>query len=80
MIDMTNLTEIVSLQGTLSNGGHLHAALADVTGKVTGGHLLELIVDTTVEVVIGECTALSFTRTFDQTTGFNELVVNSRCC
>lgn len=78
MLDMTQGTEIVSLQGTISNGGHLHASLADVTGKVIGGHLLELIVDTTVEVVIGECTSLSFTRVPDQDTGFKELVVDPR--
>lgn len=78
MIDLTTGQEIVSLQGTLSHGGHLHCALADVAGKVTGGHLLELIVDTTAEVVIGECTALAFKRVYDQTTGFNELVINNR--
>jgi len=78
MLDFTQGTEIVSLGGTISNGGHLHASLADVTGKVIGGHLLELIVDTTAEVVIGECTNLMFTRVPDQSTGFNELVVNTR--
>ena len=78
MLDLTQGTEIVSLQGTISSGGHLHASLADVTGKVIGGHLLELIVDTTAEVVIGDCTHLSFTRVPDHNTGFKELVVNTR--
>ena len=78
MLDLNTGQEIVSLQGTLSGGGHLHAALADVTGKVTGGHLLELIVDTTAEVVIGECAALTFSRHYDQNTGFTELSVDSR--
>ena len=53
-------------------------ALSDATGKMCGGHLIELIIDTTAEVVIGDCSALSFSRTYDQNTGFNELNVQMR--
>ncbi|XP_057315944.1 bifunctional protein GlmU-like [Hydractinia symbiolongicarpus] len=78
MLDIVHPTEIVSLEGTISGGGHLHVALSDATGKMSGGHLIELIVDTTAEVVIGDCSALSFSRNFDQTTGFNELNISMR--
>ncbi|XP_066915459.1 bifunctional protein GlmU-like [Clytia hemisphaerica] len=78
MLDLINPMEIVSLDGTLSGGGHLHVGLADYSGKMMGGHLLELVVDTTAEVVIGDCSSLSFTRTYDQSTGFHELQVSDR--
>lgn len=78
MLDIIHPTEIVSLEGTLSSGGHLHAALADSTGKIVGGHLLELRIDTTAEVVIGDCSALSFSRIFDNNTGFHELNISQR--
>ena len=78
MLDIVNPTEIISLAGTLSGGGHLHVGLSDALGKMSGGHLLELIIDTTAEVVIGDCSALAFSRNFDQSTGFNELSVSVR--
>lgn len=57
--DIRNLDghyEIVSLMGTVSkDGSHLHLAVSDSEGVVTGGHLKEgCIVDPTAEVVIGE--------------------------
>lgn len=78
MLDIVHPTEIVSVEGTLSGGGHLHVALSDSTGKIVGGHLLELTIDTTAEVVIGECSAISFSRVFDNSTGFHELNVSKR--
>jgi len=78
MLDVINPMEIISLVGTLSGGGHLHVGLSDYAGKMVGGHLLELVVDTTVEVVIGDCSSLSFTRTYDDSTGFHELQVSDR--
>ncbi|XP_036356232.1 bifunctional protein GlmU isoform X1 [Octopus sinensis] len=74
--DYEGFLEIVSLVGTLSDDGHLHMSLSDTEGKVVGGHVFgDLIVYTTVEVVIGECQGLTFTREFDEETGFKELVV-----
>ena len=35
MLDINSNHEIVSLTGTLSAGGHLHASLADETGMVS---------------------------------------------
>ena len=78
MFDMTNKTEIVSVSGTLSGGGHLHASLSDHVGKVVGGHLLELVVDTTAEVIVGDCSALQFRRGLDGSTGFKELQVDAK--
>ncbi len=71
--------EIVSLVGTLSDGGHLHASLADDKGCVVGGHVLgEMVVFTTAEVVIGECSQLMFNREMDTRTGFHELVITPK--
>lgn len=71
--------EIVSLVGTLSAGGHLHASLANDRGEVLGGHVLgEMVVYTTAEVVIGECSDLVYSRELDKRTGFKELVVSPR--
>lgn len=78
MLDIVNPTEIISLSGTLSGGGHLHIGLSDSAGKMMGGHLLESYIDTTAEVVIGDCSALSFSRDFDDNTGFHELRVTER--
>lgn len=71
--------EIVSLVGTLSAGGHLHASLSDAEGKVFGGHVIgELIIFTTAEIVVGEATGLTYTRAFDVQSGYDELVVAKR--
>lgn len=71
--------EIVSLVGTLADEGHLHASLSDKDGHVVGGHVMRnMKVHTTAEVVIGNCDMLSFTREFDDETGFDELVVKEK--
>ena len=76
---MNDCHEIVSLVGTLNDGGHLHAALSDRSGKVVGGHVLgDMVVFTTAEIVIGECESLQFAREFDEQTGFDELKVINR--
>lgn len=69
--------EIVSLSGTVScNGSHLHIAISDGGGNVTGGHLSEgSIVYTTAEVVILELEDTVFKREDDGTTGFLELQI-----
>lgn len=69
--------EIVALSGTLSREGcHLHCAVSDALGKVTGGHVLAgCVVRTTLEVVLGEAPAYRFSRELDPETGYRELVV-----
>lgn len=75
-IPLENL-EIDTLHGTVSvNGCHLHISVSDLEGKVWGGHLKEgCIVRTTCELVIGILDDVIFSRTMDDTTGFEELVV-----
>ena len=68
--------EIVSATGTIAlNGVHIHLAVADDRGQVTGGHLMEgSPVNTTVELSILESDKI-FRREFDPETGYNELVI-----
>eukprot|EP00904_Undaria_pinnatifida_P004572 jgi/Undpi1/14115/HiC_scaffold_9.g03766.m1 len=71
--------EVLSLVGTLSRDGlHLHASLGDEEGTVSGGHLVRAIIHTTAEIVVGEASALAFSRAMDPDTGFKELVVARR--
>lgn len=71
--------EVLSLEGTLSRDGlHLHASLGDEEGTVSGGHLVRAIIHTTAEIVVGEASALAFSRAMDPDTGFKELVVARR--
>ncbi|KAK3597399.1 hypothetical protein CHS0354_040126 [Potamilus streckersoni] len=70
--------EIVSLVGTLSGGGHLHASLSDKNGTVVGGHVVgDFLIYTTAEVVIGNCPNVQFSREIDKDTGYDELVVTT---
>ncbi|MDD3754154.1 MAG: DNA-binding protein [Methanobacterium sp.] len=68
--------EIVSATGTLAvNGVHIHLAVADDSGHVTGGHLMEgSLVNTTVELCILDPDKI-FKREFDPDTGYNELMI-----
>lgn len=70
--------EIVSIMGTLtSKHQHIHISVSDSTGRVIGGHLLDgTIIDTTAELIIHHYPAMHFSREFDDTTGFTELVVS----
>jgi uncharacterized protein len=70
--------EIVSATGTVSaTGMHIHISVADPLGKVTGGHLVEgCIVGSTAEIVILRLPDYSFSREYDSSTGYAELVVN----
>ncbi|MCU0907502.1 MAG: DUF296 domain-containing protein [Rhodobacteraceae bacterium] len=72
--------EIVALSGTFSTDGpHLHLAVSDATGRMTGGHLLPgSVVRTTAEVVIGLLPGLTFDRPQDPVTGYRELRVRPR--
>ncbi len=69
--------EIVSLAGTVSrDGAHLHAVLADASGRVFGGHVaLGCRVRTTAEILVIELPGWTFSRQRDDTTGYPELVI-----
>lgn len=69
--------EIVSVMGTLSKDGvHLHISASDKDGNTLGGHLKNgCIVNTTAEVVLLEIKDIEFSREYDDTTGYEELVV-----
>ncbi len=68
--------EVCGLSGTLSRHGmHLHIAVADADGRMTGGHLLNgTMVRTTLELVIQEIGGVRLLRKPDTTTGYEELV------
>ena len=72
--------EIVSLNGTISNGkAHIHIALADDKGNVIGGHLEKgCLINTTCEVVLGVLEEYESRREFDKNTGYDEIVFNKR--
>ena len=72
--------EIVGLVGTAGAGGsHLHIALADARGQVHGGHVRPgCIVHTTAEIVLGVMPELTFDRSFDAQTGFDELDIKAK--
>lgn len=72
--------EIISLVGTLYNGGcHLHICLSDGSGNCVGGHLLDgCTIYTTAEIIIGEALGLEFKRDVDPATGYLELSIQKR--
>ncbi len=72
--------EIVSLVGTLSEGGaHLHISLSDGNGAMIGGHLLEgCEINTTAEIVLGEALDIQFAREMDSSTGYLELKISKK--
>jgi predicted DNA-binding protein with PD1-like motif len=69
--------EILSLGGSLSpDGPHLHIAVSDATGRVTGGHMGPgCVVRTTAEVLVALLPGHRFSRELDPATGFSELIV-----
>jgi predicted DNA-binding protein with PD1-like motif len=69
--------EIVALSGTLEPGGrHLHAAVADADGRVTGGHVLPgCTVRTTAEIVLLTLDDLTFGRAPCPVSGYRELTI-----
>lgn len=72
--------EIVSLTGTVSvNGSHLHISISDSTSKTIVGHLQDgCTVYTTAEIVILSSNELVFKREKDETTGWQELLVEEK--
>ena len=67
--------EVCSLSGTLSRHGlHLHLAVSDAEGRMSGGHLLaDSNVRTTLELVIHELGGVRMERRKDRDTGYLEL-------
>ncbi|VEB70299.1 Predicted DNA-binding protein with PD1-like DNA-binding motif [Providencia rustigianii] len=72
--------EIVSLIGTLdAEGEHLHLAVSDENGYMSGGHMMPgCTVRTTLELVIGELENVQFTREHCPLSGYEELVITER--
>ena len=73
--------EIVSLTGTISpDGSHMHISLADEDGRVIGGHMCNgCLVNTTAEVVLVSLDdEYLFSREYDDSTGYDELVIRKR--
>lgn len=66
--------------GTVSKDGcHIHISLGSQDGGVIGGHLVDgCLVNTTAEICIEELRDYSFTREFDENTGYKELVVSKK--
>ncbi len=70
--------EILSLAGTLSaDGAHLHMAVADAQGRVTGGHVAAgCTVRTTAELLLVLLPDYHFSRQQDAVTGYAELAIH----
>lgn len=70
--------EILTLSGSLGRAGaHLHASVADATGRVFGGHVVSgCRVRTTAEVLIALLPAWRFERAADPATGYAELAIH----
>jgi uncharacterized protein len=68
--------EIVSATGTIAiDGIHVHLAVSDSEGTVTGGHLMHgSYVQTTVELCILRSNK-TFKRVYDPETGYKELMI-----
>jgi predicted DNA-binding protein with PD1-like motif len=69
--------EILTLQGSLSaDGAHLHIAVSDAQGRVSGGHVRPgCRIATTAEILIAVLPGLRFAREDDAATGYPELVI-----
>ncbi|TES74194.1 DNA-binding protein [Burkholderia cepacia] len=69
--------EILTLAGSVSpDGAHLHMAVSDASGRVSGGHVASgCVVRTTAEILLALLPEHRFSREPDAGTGFNELVI-----
>ena len=72
--------EIISVVGTVEAGNsHIHVCLSDEAGNTFGGHVKDgSVVGITAEVAIGEIEDLEFSREFDESTGYKELIVKKK--
>jgi predicted DNA-binding protein with PD1-like motif len=77
MLELRGDLEILSLGGSLApDGVHLHIAVADAQGRVTGGHMGPgCIVRTTAEVLVALLPEHHFSREPDAQTGYKELAI-----
>ena len=77
VLEQEGAFEIVSVTGTLSKDGvHIHISVSDNNGNTIGGHLKDgCIVNTTAEVCLLIFEDIEFSREFDNTTGYKELVI-----
>lgn len=73
-------SELLTLAGSVAAGAsHLHASLADASGRVIGGHLpYGCRVRTTAEVLLALLPDWRFERAPDAATGYAELVIQPR--
>ena len=80
ILEKDGMFEIVSVTGTLSpDGVHIHISVSDEAGNTIGGHLKNgCIVNTTAEVCLVIFDNISFSREFDESTGYDELVVHEK--
>ncbi|HEY4374641.1 MAG TPA: PPC domain-containing DNA-binding protein [Burkholderiales bacterium] len=69
--------EILTLQGSLSaDGAHLHMAISNAQGRVSGGHVRPgCRIATTAEILIAVLPGLRFARALDAATGYPELLI-----
>lgn len=72
--------EILTINGTISkNGSHLHISFSDINGNTFGGHLCyNTLINTTCELVLVGINEYSFTREYDEKTGYDELIINKK--
>lgn len=72
--------EILTLAGSLGpDGPHLHIAVADAAGRLSGGHMGPgCLVRTTAEVLVALLPQHRFSRAHDPATGYQELFVHPR--
>lgn len=79
-LDLDDDFEILSLNGTISNGkAHLHICVADDKGKCLGGHLKQgCLINTTCELVLGKLEEYSSRRVFDEMTGYDEIMFDKQ--
>jgi len=72
--------EILTLSGSISvDGVHLHASIADASGRVWGGHVAPgCIVRTTAELLLALLPDWRLQRAPDPATGYAELTVQPR--
>ena len=77
ILEQDGMFEIVSVTGTLSpDGVHIHISVSDEDGNTIGGHLKNgCIVNTTAEVCLTIFDDIKFSREFDESTGYDELVI-----
>jgi predicted DNA-binding protein with PD1-like motif len=72
--------ELLTLSGSVAvDGVHLHASVADATGRVWGGHVAPgCVVRTTAELVLVMLPECRLGRAADPATGYAELTVQPR--